>query len=298
MKKLISVLSATALLTSSTASVISCGNDAYWNEFNRAVKNQETFMVYIGADDCEYCNHFEDSKKITGDLVQELLDGLIAKYKADLTTLGDKVEVDDLTGFGQAIKVPDQVKLREFIIEAKADNFNEKWSKNILNWVRDQLREIYYTKEFKYNVDNGNGEVNARNQVNAAVKSYLDNAKGTPFFLMIRNGKLAGISSGYSRTSPINHDEDIRNWFETFKNFFLADDLSNQIVNLIKNSSGSSSGGEEASETAEGATTAKNSKKAKPTTKPAVKPAAAKPVKTAKNKLTYDYSQLNLLNYM
>lgn len=234
MRKLIGVLSATALITSSTSAVISCGNDAWWKEFNTAVKNKETFLVYIGADDCEYCNQFEEAKTATGDLVQTQLEKMKTDYAALLTSLGTNKVVDDLTGFGQDLLKPDSVKLHEYVIEKKADNFTEKWSKNILNWIRDQLREIYYQKTFANLVSQGSiNELTARNQTKDSVKNYLDTSKGTPMFLMVRNGQFAGISVGFNQSSSKNHEEDIKEWFKPLSDYFLADDFSQQMVEII-----------------------------------------------------------------
>lgn len=242
MKRILGLLAVTSVITSATVNVVSCGRNAYWREFNNWINNEETFLLYIGAENCEFCHHFEDALAATGNLAQELMDSLVARYEAKLISRPGDLKIDELTGFGQNIIHQDSVNLRKFITEDLADNFNEPWSENILNWVRDRLRDIHFAVSFEPWVEQGlQDEITQWNLTNERVDNFLETTRGTPYFILIRNGQLAGLSTGFSRSHNLNHNSDIREWFSTFENFFMAEDLRRILTSMINDPSGEAS---------------------------------------------------------
>jgi len=238
MRKILSLLTVTSVITSTTVNVVSCGQNANWREFNNWINNEETFLLYIGAENCDFCNHFEDALAETGNLVQILIDELVKRYEALLITNN---KLDELTGFGQNITWPALTNLRKFVIEDLADNFNERWSENILNWVRDRLRDIYFAVTFAPSVEQEQNAIAQWNITNELVGNFLETTRGTPYFILIRNGQLAGLSTGFSRSDNLNHNSDIRKWFSTFSDFFMAEDLRRILVDMINNPSNETS---------------------------------------------------------
>ncbi|AOG60638.1 hypothetical protein SHELI_v1c06870 [Spiroplasma helicoides] len=253
MKKLLNVLAASALISTSTVAVVSCSNRNF-TEFQGWIANKESFVLYIGAKDCDYCNKFEDSltmvKEYNGyDFIQSKFDSLLNEYTTILDT--KEVEQEPLTDYGQKLS-HSKIDFRQFVIDSKADNFNEKWSENLLKWVISQATEMYMNDEFSNQTNFDSWKQGYRNIAKEKTKSYFNSSsvKGTPLFLVIRNGKLVSWINGFEQSTPVDYEASLNTWFQNIRSDFLNPLIvktnSKKITTAATDtdeSSGSNSGG-------------------------------------------------------
>ncbi|QEH62070.1 hypothetical protein SCHIN_v1c08750 [Spiroplasma chinense] len=244
MKKFLNLLAATALVTTSASTVVSCSSTANWKTFKGWIDKQDSFILYIGARDCEYCQQFETAKDIVssepGNSLEDRITSLQNEYN-NLTIVGN-TQTDDLTGFGQALK--SDLRFETFMIDEKANNFREKWSKNILDWAVDQVTNIYI--DYRWGSTPGGDLIDTTVKENIAKKVaknafYKNGDKtspnvGTPFFLVVRNGKLVTwTTDGYSESTETNDKlVEFDNWFNAIREDFKNPDIKSSIMSKLE----------------------------------------------------------------
>ncbi|AGR42308.1 lipoprotein [Spiroplasma diminutum] len=241
MRKLLSVISATALVGTSTLTVVSCSSNKYFKEFKKWIDNKESFLLYIGADDCTHCIDFENAKKDNSDKFNEKLMQITTGYNQTIAN-NENEYPETMTAFGE--KLNNEVDFREFKTEELANNFKEKWSKNIISWMVDQVTPIYKDKTYG---NTGTNDTVATRLSKKAVEAYFDSSdnKGTPMFILIRNGKLVSWNVGYSKSSEVGHSGvDIEKLFDPIIEDMKYKEIEEKMVTKINNSGSSTGGGE------------------------------------------------------
>ncbi|WP_338984568.1 lipoprotein [Spiroplasma endosymbiont of Diplazon laetatorius] len=241
MRKLLSVISVTALVGTSSLSVVSCSSNKYFKEFKGWIDNKESFILYMGADDCEYCQGFEYLQEKESSYFKTKTKELNTNYNQEIKGLNGNYS-DSMTAFGE--KLNNDLEFRTMKTEEKANKFDEKWSKNILSWLVDEVTEVYKYREYN------NSQLSDKlvtKLAKAKVETYLkkDNL-GIPFFLVIRNGKVAGWYSGFSKEPEAGWNElVIDELFKQLNSIITNHDQETEMVNLVNN--GQSTGGESGS---------------------------------------------------
>ncbi len=235
MKKLISVLTATSLIASSTVSVVACSSNANFREFKSWIKNEDSFLLYIGAKDCDYCQQFEDTLKMTNKELENLLLEANNKYNSKHLDESD-INNGNLTDFGRKIK-HDKIDYHQFVIDEKANNWNENWSKNIYNWIVEQIVRIYIKVRFETKPEIESNYKRYYKIAEDKVKTYLSSNRGTPFYLLVRNGKLVFWEVGFEgATDNKNYSENLKKWFKVFDDALNQNEIENQIAEKVDGS--------------------------------------------------------------
>ncbi|WP_101780869.1 lipoprotein [Spiroplasma monobiae] len=231
MRKLLSVISATALVGTAAMNVVSCSSNAYYKEFKGWIDNKESFLLYIGADDCDHCKNFESTIESEKDYFNDKIDQLNANYETIAVTKHGKSDENSLTNYGQYLN--NKVDYRYFKTAEKENNFNEKWSKNILDWMIEEVTEIIKQEILRVTPDFS--EKIAYNLAKNSTKTYFNNNKGTPMFLLVRNGKLVGWQAGFVEDTQKWDKIAIDKWFEPLNKIFMEENQEAEIVKLIRN---------------------------------------------------------------
>ncbi|AHI53091.1 lipoprotein [Spiroplasma culicicola] len=241
MKKLLSILGSTALITTSTTSVLACSSNANYKEFLKWIDRQDTFLLYYGADNCPYCNQYQDALdmvKGTENSLENKLNGLNEKYNAALAAEQDAT--NPINDYGKDL-VNGNIDYHEFKIEDLSDKWSEKWSENLYDWLVDSLVEIYIEVVLK------DSNITHQQKINLAkplVKTYIGDL-GVPFFLLIRNGKLVNWTTGFGRSEVIPGEEqivDFENWFNTIETDFMNIQMPEELVKKIQEANNGSGG--------------------------------------------------------
>ncbi|QHX36827.1 lipoprotein [Spiroplasma sp. BIUS-1] len=233
MRKLLSVISATTLVGTSAMSVVSCSSNKYFQQFKGWIDNKESFLLYIGADNCPHCQDFENTQKDHKEKFDGLINDLNNSYNtkiSDITT----PDPDSKTAYGE--KLNNKVDLRTFKTEDYNNKFTEKWSKNILNWVIDQVTEILKQELMK----TVSSEKIATKMAKDKTKAYFDNSEnlGFPMFLLIRNGKLVSWEVGFGTDAPGGWTETLLDqWFLPIEEAMKNDTQESAIIKRIMDSS-------------------------------------------------------------
>jgi len=234
MKKLISILTATTLIASSTVSVVACSSNANFREFKSWIKNEDSFLLYIGAKDCDYCQQFEDTLKMTNKELEQLLAKANSIYNAKHSNESE-INNGDLTDFGRKIK-HDKIDFHQFITDEKANNWNENWSKNIYNWIVEQIVKVYIKVRLETKPEIEDNYKRYYKIAEDRVKTYLSSNRGTPFYLLVRNGKLVFWEVGFEGATNNNHKEALEKWFKTFDEALNQDQIEIKIADKIDGS--------------------------------------------------------------
>ncbi len=238
MRKLLNIISSTALVGTSTLAVISCSSNKKFNEFKGWINNKESFILYMGADDCPHCKDFDNAKKDYSDKFDSKMNELNTSYEQKVVNQGANYP-DSMTAYGE--KLNNKVDFREFKTEEVQNKFNEKWSKNILDWMIEEVTEIYKTKVF------GNTGINdkiAYNESKKKVKTYFNNNNGVPMFIIIRNGKLVSWEVGFGSSEQGWTEKIIDELFEPL--ITAMNNSDQETVFIDKVDKGQSTGGGEA----------------------------------------------------
>ncbi|AGR41431.1 hypothetical protein [Spiroplasma taiwanense] len=243
MKKLLSAVSAITLVSSSTITVVACSSNEYFEKFEGWIANKESFVLYIGADDCDYCVQFENAMDNQKTYVEQKLTKMSTDYQNLYT---ENVYQDSLTAFGEKLTNNKPVDFRTFKTEEKANNFKEKWSINLLDWIKDKVIEIYFDNLIASSINNSD-LYKFKKIAKEKVNTYFDSNKGTPFFLTIRNGKLVSWTQGFEKDSLGWDENSLNKLFDPIVSEFLNSEIETEIVNKIN---GSSTGGEGSTDSA------------------------------------------------
>jgi hypothetical protein len=198
MKRLLTVLGAIQLVATPAMTVISCDSNKNYETFKGWIDNKDSFVLYIGADDCEHCNDLDkalndltDGNKHGTDIMR---DGL-AKIAADWNKAGN--------GEDQYIGA-DEVKSIDFhsFKDDKYDGIwnNSKWMKNIRDWTVDQYYDLFVSYDPNFVDDN---TYYTEDVVKDAIKTMIV-GNGTPIFVVVRNGKLVTVDNGFSGTNSLD----------------------------------------------------------------------------------------------
>ncbi|ASP28033.1 hypothetical protein SCORR_v1c02590 [Spiroplasma corruscae] len=236
MKKILATLSVLTIATSSAATVVSCSSNVHYKEFLQWINNKETFLLYIGAKDCDFCQKFESNIEYNKQYFDDKLNQISGEYNNNVSSLNNLN--DSFTGYGETLN--NNLNLRQFVIDEKANNFKEKWSENIVTWLVDKLTEVYY--ELTLNI--GSNETIQKNVAKEKVKEYFDKIKATPMFLIIRNGKVVDWEVGFEEDTTGWVDKSLESLVSQIGKSFLDSEIEAKLVNKINTGSATESGGE------------------------------------------------------
>ncbi|AHI53987.1 hypothetical protein SSABA_v1c05830 [Spiroplasma sabaudiense Ar-1343] len=199
MKKLLAVLAASSLVAASSSAVVACTNElSNYNTFKDWIQRRETFILYVGAEDCPVCQSFV--KATTGKV-----DGDIETFSNNVNN-GNNQDFNDLTnnynnslkegdediyenGFGTKVN---QVKFHHFVEEKKDKINSKKWWIKIKEWILEQYKIQYKI----HNIPEGDP--------NFITKDWtIDTLKITsiPVFIVIRDGKFVNLVQGFDDTT-------------------------------------------------------------------------------------------------
>ncbi|WP_338971298.1 lipoprotein [Spiroplasma endosymbiont of Panorpa germanica] len=227
MRKLLAILASTSLISAAGVTVVSCTNElSNYNTFKKWIKKRETFILYIGAEDCPYCQNFVKSAtgKPDGNLDEfenqvnngdnKRFNDLTETYNNTLSDLKDKnnqTEIEDefRNGFGAKV---DKVQFHHFTEEKKETVQSKKWLTKIKEWILDEYKEQYKI----HNVP--------ETDPNYVTKDLtIDDLKinSIPVYLIIRDGKLVNIVSGFdSLENGVGPEQAMDNLFNEFTSYF------------------------------------------------------------------------------
>ncbi|AKX33929.1 hypothetical protein SLITO_v1c02740 [Spiroplasma litorale] len=241
MKKILATLSVLTLATTSATTVISCSSNVNYKQFLQWIDNKETFLLYIGAKDCDFCQKFEANLESNKTFFDNKLEELSGQYNNSVSSI--KPDENSFTGYGEELN--NNLNLREFVSDEKANNFKEKWSENIINWLIDRMTDIYY----KSMLDIGSNETIQKKVAKSKVKEYFDKIKATPMFLIIRNGKIVSWEIGFDQDETGWVENSLDKLIKKFSTSFLNSEIETELVEKINTGSSgeSESGGESGS---------------------------------------------------
>lgn len=123
MRKLLSVFSTVTLVGTSTLTVVSCSSNKNFNEFKGWINKKESFLLYIGADNCPHCQDFENAQKKYKTKFDQKINELNTSYDQLVSSQNIKYP-DSMTAFGE--KLNNKVDLRTFKTEKFENKFSEK----------------------------------------------------------------------------------------------------------------------------------------------------------------------------
>jgi hypothetical protein len=198
MKKLLGLLGTVQMITIPALSVVACESNANYKEFKSWVDAKESFVLYIGADDCEHCKDFDkflgmkNATQTGEEVLKDGLEKMRTDYNDHLKSGGwnsGEESVNNLLGYTSV----NQISFHKF----KYDNFDDIWNdtksmKNIRDWEVDQYESILKQQGNNNYIDNDN--------MDDALKQLVSTT-GTPIFMIIRNGKFIGQVSGFEGSS-------------------------------------------------------------------------------------------------
>lgn len=238
MKKILGILGGIITTAAPITSVISCTDYSKSDEFKSWIKNKETFLLFIGANDCEFCNKFETSiSSVSGKkyLEQQSKD-FVKDYNDNVAN--DKhnhknFTTDPVTGFGDKI---DTISLKTLKADKHEGLFSEKgWAKEILEWVKDELNQMFKDAHF----NNWKGTKSDKEKITNYFSGY-----GTPFFILIRGGHLVVTYTGYSNNNETSPSLDLEVLVKEFKQAFVSNDSANIMFDKINGSTNTNDGEE------------------------------------------------------
>lgn len=209
------------MVAATSAVVVACGVDnAKFNEFTNWINNQETFVLYIGARDCPYCNAYENAKtrEETKGLFQEILNDVWAsEYNANAQ---ENFKPEKYNNYGEKLKY-NEVKYHEFTESSPSTLWELEWAKKMYDWLIDNMYEL--TKDYQ----SGNSENEWKEKIKAIIK------KESPTFVLVRNGRLVSVQSGFSQETNSMSTDSYRNLIESFKEDFSIENYDSVWTNKI-----------------------------------------------------------------
>ncbi|WP_339020424.1 lipoprotein [Spiroplasma endosymbiont of Atherix ibis] len=241
MKKLLSVISTATLVGTSTLTVVSCSSNKNYNEFKKWIDNKDSFILYIGEDNCPHCQDFEYVQKKYNKKLNEKISELNTSYNQKVVNQEGSEHPDSLIAYGQ--KLNNDVDLRTFKTEEYQSKFTEKWTKNILNWMIDEVTQIY---KKQYTIGDMSDKL-ATKLAKVKVKQYfnLDKIQGFPIFILIRNGKLVSWENGFGNKPAGGWTETLLdNLFNPLITAMNNREQETEIINKVNDGTNSGSGGE------------------------------------------------------
>lgn len=226
MKKILSILSVFAVTLAPATAVVSCGeNTKNYDEFMGWINSKESFLLYIGADDCDFCKQFDNANDNHGNTLKNILKNTQNHY---IDKIVDPEYQNGPFGFGDALN--GDITLRTFKGEHHDTVLTEKWAEKIFDWVGDRIWD--FTKYF-----NGEGNfIKDRDEFNKLYKSNIKDKLGTPTFLLIRNGELVDV---YTKGFGIGDDQDEENALvklgDDINSAFVDEDFASHLVTRVIN---------------------------------------------------------------
>ncbi|WP_374695826.1 hypothetical protein [Spiroplasma endosymbiont of Polydrusus formosus] len=203
MKKLLSIstLAALIIVSASKTSLIACSNSnvAYYNEFMNSVKNNESFIFMVSAQNCINCEN-----TISTTIADLYNKNGYGNNKYDKYLAGDFGQQFSLKTYPISTEEQEKIKNTRLIITENAKNYNgvwkEKWAIKIGDWIVTQ----------EQNAHKINGEIDKTITIDSL------GLNGTPTYVYVKNGKYVGFETkeiGNLQTGP-DSDE----WMTRFIN--------------------------------------------------------------------------------
>ncbi|AKU79506.1 hypothetical protein [Spiroplasma turonicum] len=237
MRKILAALSVVSLASAGATTVISCSSNVLYKQFLQWIENKESFVLYIGAKDCDYCQKFEANIDYNQSYFNDKLSQISGEYNNSISKYNGND--DSFTSYGQ--KLNNDLNLRSFIAEEKSNNFKEKWSENIIKWLVDKVAEIYYSAM----LDIGHNETIQKKVAKDKVKEYFNKIKGTPMFIIIRNGKIVDWEVGFEDDSTGWTENSLESLVKKISDSILNSEIESVLVDKVNTgSSETESGGE------------------------------------------------------
>ncbi|WP_338955337.1 hypothetical protein [Spiroplasma endosymbiont of Polydrusus cervinus] len=206
MKKLLSTLAVSIIVSASTTSLIACSdsNMAYYNEFMNGVKNNESFIFMVSVQNCIHC---ENTISTTiADLYNKNGSG---NDKYDKYLAGYFDQQFSLKTYPLSAEEQEKIKNTRLIITENVKDYNgvwkEKWAAKIGDWIVTQERNAHKI----------NGEIDK------TITADSLGLSGTPTYVYVKNGKYVGFEKGEIgnlQTGP-NNDE----WMTRFINHMVLE---------------------------------------------------------------------------
>ncbi len=176
MRKFLSLVSALCLLSTSASSVVACTDDKEYNQFMKWVKDDQSFVFFIGAWDCADCQ----ANKLN------LWNKLTANNDAYLKTELQKTQYKPDTVYGTASSPQKtayaNLHLYNYEIQQVAKAFDDDNIKKIADYMVDQSK------------------AKLKNTAGQVPQPYLTRqdlgVDGLPLFIFIDHGTYQGFFKG------------------------------------------------------------------------------------------------------
>ncbi|AGM25188.1 lipoprotein [Spiroplasma chrysopicola] len=180
MKKILTLLTATTFMTTTATTVVACSqnNMKYYTEFMTKVSKEDTFVMFVSANDCPYCTVTKATtiKELynNGQGTQVFKDYLAGNY-------GNQYALDKYYDSKNDQKVIDDLT-NSYLYIADAKEHSGIWDQKGFNKIADWV----VTQERNNNLING--------QIDKTITvQSLFGSNATPFFLYIKQGHYMGF---------------------------------------------------------------------------------------------------------
>ncbi|AXK51275.1 lipoprotein [Spiroplasma alleghenense] len=249
MRRLLAILASASLITAAGTTVVSCTNElSNYNTFKKWIKNRETFVLYIGAEDCPYCQNFvkattgkpngslDDFENQVNNGDNKMFNEFKTNYNNKLESLqngGKEINDDFRNGFGAKV---DQVKFHHFTEEKKDSINSKKWLTKIKEWILDEYKAQYKI----HNIP----ETDPNYVTNDLTVDDLK-ISSIPTYIIIRDGKLVNVTTGFdSLENGVGEEQALEKWFTEINSYFTDPASFFQPSNNGGETGGDGDGGE------------------------------------------------------
>lgn len=209
--------------------LISCkkNNLKYYEQFIKKINNKETFIMQISGYECPICQGFKIGAQkelynnknniyFPNQKFKNYLDGKIAGQPNDLSIDGA------LAGSGIIWTDLEKNKIKNTKLittyeeyKDSSDIFEEKWIKQLLNWIIKQERKINKLSE---------------NLIDYTITVESLKLKQIPLFIFIKDGNYHGFH--YQITDKVGEGAKIEEYIRIFISHIVIDDWYHDLYNI------------------------------------------------------------------
>ncbi|WP_338969355.1 lipoprotein [Spiroplasma endosymbiont of Labia minor] len=229
MKKMLTLLATITLTTPTTVSVVSCSSNTNFKDFEKWINQEQSFILYVGAKDCPHCQVFDkvfanrdldQFEKNINTRIDANSNTIISQWyntQQDYEELAESKTISDDYNSNYSQELKGNLLFHYFQSDNYSTIWSEKWASNLVDWLVDgMIARQKIIDDFRYG---DNDSFYDSLDFKSAIES-------TPLFVIIRNGKLAGVTNGMEDESTTGNNDDqlIDDWFTTISNMFVHDD--------------------------------------------------------------------------